>query len=150
QPAFYELMRDVDRFDLVKDTSAAGALELLDGDRVVGSVVGDHVLDESLSAHVLLENLAIKASGVHALRDVLTRADVDPASITHAIGGGEEAVGASYQRGGGNMAKAIAEECDLRKASALDVKSFCAAPVHALVLAAAMSEAASYDEVQVS
>jgi len=141
QPAFYELMREVDRFDLVKDTSAAGALELFDGDRVVGSVVGDHDLDESLSAHVLLENLAIKASGVHALRDVLTRADIDPASITHAIGCGEEAVGDRYQRGGGNMAKAIAEECDLRKASALDVKSFCAAPVHALVLAAALIEA---------
>ena len=140
QPAFYELLREVDRFDLVKDTSAPGALELFDGDQVVGSFVGDHDLDESLSAHVLLENLAIKASGVHALRDVLARADTDPSSITHAIGCGEEAVGDRYQRGGGNMAKAIAEECGLSKASALDVKSFCAAPVHAMVLAAALIE----------
>ena len=103
--------------------------------------VGDHDLDESLSAHVLLENLAIKASGVHALRDLLARTDIDPASVTHAIGCGEEAVGDRYQRGGGNMAKAIAEECGLSRASAIDVKSFCAAPVHALVIAAALIEA---------
>ena len=62
---------------------------------------------------MLLENLAIKASGVHALRDLLARTDIDPASITHAIGCGEEAVGDRYQRGGGNMAKAIAEDCGL-------------------------------------
>ena len=62
---------------------------------------------------VLLENLAFKASGVHALRDLLARTGVDPASITHAIGCGEEAVGDRYQRGGGNVAKAIAEACGL-------------------------------------
>ena len=143
QSAFYDLLREVDRFDLVKDETdaAPGALALYDGDKVVGSFVGDHELDESLSAHVLLENLSIKASGVHALRDVLARSGIDPASITHAIGCGEEAVGDRYQRGGGNMAKAIAEECGLARASAIDVKSFCAAPVHAMVLAAALIEA---------
>jgi betaine reductase len=151
QPAFYELLREVDRFDLVKDASsgAPDALALFDGDEIVGSVVGDHELDESLSAHVLLENLAIKASGVHALRDVLTRGGIDPASITHAIGCGEEAVGDRYQRGGGNMAKAIAEECRLARASAIDVKSFCAAPVHAMVLAAALIEAGIEERVVV-
>ena len=39
------------------------------------------------------------------------------ASITHAIGCGEEAVGDRYQRGGGNVAKAIAEQCGLARAS---------------------------------
>jgi betaine reductase len=66
---------------------------------------------------------------------------VDPASITHVIGCGEEAVGDRYQRGGGNVAKAIAESCGLSGASAIDVKSFCAAPVHAVVVAAALIEA---------
>ncbi len=143
QSAFYDLLREVDRFGLVKDETdpAPAALALYDGDKVVGSFVGDHELDESLSAHVLLENLSIKASGVHALRDVLSRNGIDPGSITHAIGCGEEAVGDRYQRGGGNMAKAIAEECGLARASAIDVKSFCAAPVHAMVLAAALIEA---------
>ncbi|MDP9185257.1 MAG: DUF5940 domain-containing protein [Actinomycetota bacterium] len=143
QSAFYDLLREVDRFDLVQDAiePAPGGLALHDGDKVVGSFVGDHELDESLSAHVLLENLAIKASGVHALRDMLARSGIDPGSVTHAIGCGEEAVGDRYQRGGGNMAKAIAEECALARASAIDVKSFCAAPVHAMVLAAALIEA---------
>jgi betaine reductase len=143
QSAFYELLTEVDRFDLVNDTTdrTASALDLFDGNEVVARFAGDHDLDESLSAHVLLENLAIKASGVHALRDLLTRSGIEPGSITHAIGCGEEAVGDRYQRGGGNMAKAIAEECGLARASAIDVKSFCAAPVHAMVLAAALIEA---------
>jgi betaine reductase len=143
QAAFYDLLAEVDRFDLVRSTvePSPGAIPLYDGQTIVATVVGDHDLDESLSAHVLLENLAIKASGVHALRDLLARTDIDPTSITHAIGCGEEAVGDRYQRGGGNMAKAIAEECGLDRASAIDVKSFCAAPVHALVIAAAVIEA---------
>jgi glycine/sarcosine/betaine reductase complex component C subunit beta len=147
QHAFYELLHEVDRFDLVRDTSAPNALPLYDGDHVDGFFVSDHESDESLSAKVLLENLAIKASGVHALRDLLWRADLDPASITHAIGCGEEAVGDRYQRGGGNMAKAIAEACGLARASAIDVKSFCAAPVHAMVLAAALIESGVEERV---
>ena len=143
QADFYELLAEVDRFDLVRATTqpTTDTLPLYDGDTVVGAFAGDHESDESLSPSILLENLAIKASGVHALRDLLTRSDIDPASITHAIGCGEEAVGDRYQRGGGNMAKAIAEECGLVRASAIDVKSFCAAPVHAMVIAAALIEA---------
>jgi betaine reductase len=150
QRAFYELLAEVDRFDLVGAGPPAGdPLPLYDGDRVVGSVAAAHEADESLAAGVLLENLAIKASGVHAVRDVLARGNVDPTSITHAIGCGEEAVGDRYQRGGGNMAKAIADACGLGRASAVDVKSFCAAPVHAIVVAAALIEAAIEERVLV-
>lgn len=151
QPAFYDLLAEVDRFDLVrlKREPEPGQLPLLRGGEIVGAFAGDHDRDESLSANVLLENLSIKASGVHALRDLLARTGVDPASITHAIGCGEEAVGDRYQRGGGNVAKAIAEECGLAKASAVDVKSFCAAPVHAMVLAAALIEAGVEERVVV-
>jgi len=143
QTDLYRALAEADQFDLIDDGGAMpdGALPLHDGDREVGWIRADHETDPSLSADVLLENLAIKASGVHALRDLLRRADVDPASITHAIGCGEEAVGDRYQRGGGNVAKAIAESCGLTAASAIDVKSFCAAPVHALVVAAALIEA---------
>ena len=149
QPAFYDLLAEVDRFDLVKPKAepAPGELPLFDGDEIVGAFAGDHDNDDSLTAHVLLENLAIKASGVHAVRDLLSRTDLDPASITHAIGCGEEAAGDRYQRGGGNVAKAIAEECGLARASAIDVKSFCAAPVHAIVVAAALIEAGVEERV---
>ena len=143
QTDFYRALVESDQFDLIHDggTMPDGALALHDGARELGWIRADHEADPSLAADVLLENLAIEASGVHALRDLLRRAAVDPASITHAIGCGEEAVGDRYQRGGGNVAKAIAETYGLTDASAIDVKSFCAAPVHALVVAAALIEA---------
>jgi hypothetical protein len=151
ESSFYDLLEEVDRFDLVRMGAEAGPgeLALFEGSEPIGAFAGDHEQDESLSPGVLLENLAIKASGVHALRCLLTSADIDPASITHAIGCGEEAVGDRYQRGGGNLAKAIAEECGLVGASAIDVKSFCAAPVHALVLATALIEAGIEERVVV-
>jgi glycine/sarcosine/betaine reductase complex component C subunit beta len=143
QSDLYRALAEADQFDLIHDGGAMpdGALPLHDADGEVGWISRDHEADPSLAADVLLESLAIKASGVRALRDLLRRADVDPATITHAIGCGEEAVGDRYQRGGGNVAKAIAESCGLKAASAIDVKSFCAAPVHALVVAAALIEA---------
>jgi hypothetical protein len=149
QDAFYDLLAEVDRFGLVglKQEPAPGQLPLYRGAEVVGAFAGDHEEDEALAARVLLENLAIKASGVQALRHLLAHTGIDPGSITHAIGCGEEAVGDRYQRGGGNMAKAIAEACGLLAASAVDVKSFCAAPVHAIVLAAALIEAGIEERV---
>jgi betaine reductase len=149
--AFYRLLAEVDRFDLVRREAEPrpDELALWDGDDLFGAFAGDHEDDESLTAPVLLENLAIKASGVHALRHLLSSSGVDPETITHAIGCGEEAIGDRYQRGGGNLAKAIAEECGLTRASGIDVKSFCAAPVHALVLAAALIEAGIEERVVV-
>jgi betaine reductase len=151
ESSFYDLLGGVDRFDLVKMGAepGPGELALFEGSEVIGAFAGDHEDDESLGPGVLLENLAIKASGVHALRHLLTSADIDPASITHAIGCGEEAVGDRYQRGGGNVAKAIAEDGGLARASAVDVKSFCAAPVHALVLACALIEAGIEERIVV-
>jgi betaine reductase len=151
QHTFYELLAEVDQFDLVRlgAEPGPGQLVLRRGDEVVGAFAGDHEQDETLTPHVLLENLSIKASGVHALRHLLQTTGADPASISHAIGCGEEAVGDRYQRGGGNVAKAIAEHCGLTRASGVDVKSFCAAPVHAIVVAAALIEAGIEERVVV-
>lgn len=151
QQHFYELLAEVDQFELVRlgAEPEPGQLSLRRADEVVGAFAGDHEQDETLTPQVLLENLSIKASGVHALRHLLETTGVDPASITHAIGCGEEAVGDRYQRGGGNVAKAIAEHCGLTRASGVDVKSFCAAPVHALVVASALIEAGIEDRVVV-
>ena len=60
------------------------------------------------------------------------------------IGCGEEAVGDRYQRGGGNLAKAIAEQAGCVNASGSDVKAFCCGPVHALVVAASLVASGVY------
>ncbi len=151
QRTFYALLQEVDRFDLVrmKEEPRAGELALYDAGDVVGAFAPAHDTDEALSAQVLLENLSCKASAVHALRHLLGSTGVDPASIEFAINAGEEGVGDRYQRGGGNLAKAIAEDAGLSDASGADVKAFCAGPVHALIMAAALVEARAYERVAV-
>lgn len=153
QREYYALLAELDQFDLVRlgdqPDESAGELALHEGDRVVGAFAPAHEVDESLSAHVLLENLCCKASGVHALRHLLAATGTDPDSIEYAVGCGEEAVGDRYQRGGGALAKAIAEAAGLSQASGSDTKAFCAAPVHALIEAAALVEAGAYERVVV-
>jgi betaine reductase len=153
QREYYELLAELDQFELVRlgaePDEAAGELPLYDAGRVVGAFAPAHPQDESLQAPVLLENLCCKASGVHALRFLLDSAEVERESIEYAIGCGEEAVGDRYQRGGGALAKAIAEACGLAEASGSDVKAFCAAPVHALITAGALVESGAYERVAV-
>jgi betaine reductase len=52
----------------------------------------------------------------------------------------EEAVGDRYNRGGGNLAKAIAEEAGCDNASGSDTKAFCAGPLYAMVHGASLIE----------
>ena len=108
-----------------------------------------HDGDEALSAPVVLENLAAKATACLALLHLLEDRRIDPDSIDYVLGCGEEAVGDRYQRGGGNMAKAVAEAGGLRQASGADVKDFCAAPVPALVMAASLVAAGVFQRVAV-
>ena len=86
QRAFYELMDEVDLFDLVRlgeePRPENGDLPLHDGDQVVGAFARAHDEDEALSARALLDNLACKAGGVHALRFMLAHGGIDPESIT--------------------------------------------------------------------
>ncbi len=153
QGEFYRLLAEVDQFGLVKLGSQprpqAGEIPLFEGDEVFGAFASAHDQDGSLAADVLLENLAGKATGTHALRCLLAETGVDPGSIDYALGCGEEAVGDRYQRGGGAMAKAIAEAAGLVNASGGDLKVFCAAPVHALVMAGALVEAGVHERVVV-
>lgn len=153
QSAFYALMKEVDLFDLIRlgeePRPQNGDLALYDGDEVVGTFVRAHDEDEALSARALLDNLACKAGGVHALRFMLARSGVDPASISYAIGAGEEAVGDRYNRGGGALAKAMAECCGLVNANGCDIKAFCTSPVHALITAGALVESGTFEHVVV-
>jgi glycine/sarcosine/betaine reductase complex component C subunit beta len=151
QQAFYELMAEVDTFGLVKLKEDPGPadLPLFDKGEVVGAFAPAHDLDESLSARVLLENIACKAGAVHATRFLLAQSGVDPESISYVMGSGEEAIGDRYQRGGGSLGKSVAEAAGLVQASGCDVKAFCAGPVHALILAGALVEAGVYERVAV-
>ncbi len=117
------------------------ALPLHRGGDLIGCVRRDHEADESLDARILLENLAAKASGAYALRHLLLQEEIAPEEIEYVISCSEEAVGDRYNRGGGNLAKAIAEMAGCAGAAGVDVKSFCAAPVYALVHAAALIRA---------
>jgi betaine reductase len=153
QSEYYALLAELDQFQLLRLGSEPeeekGEIALYDGGEVVGAFAPAHELDESLQAHILLENLCCKASGVHALRFLLERSGVEKGSVQYAIGCGEEAVGDRYQRGGGALAKAIAEACGLDEASGSDVKAFCAAPIHALIMAGALVESGAYERVVV-
>ena len=115
-----------------------GALPLYYGARLVGAFESAHEEDASLAAEVLLENLAGKVSAAHSLRRVLNSLNLKPDDIDFVISCSEEAVGDRYNRGGGNLAKAIAEDVGCGNASGCDVKAFCAGPMYALVHGASL------------
>jgi glycine/sarcosine/betaine reductase complex component C subunit beta len=152
QAELYRRMQEADRFGLFKlDRTVAGngGLTITDEGREIGSMAGAHDVDESLSAAVLLENLACKATGALALEHVLRISGLASEEVQYVIGSGEEAVGDRYQRGGGNLAKAIAEQAGCVNASGSDVKAFCCGPVHALVAAGSLVAAGVFPHVVV-
>jgi glycine/sarcosine/betaine reductase complex component C subunit beta len=119
------------------------------GSEVRAAVRRAHDDDDALAAPVILENLAAKATATLALLHLLHGHGIDPESVEFVLGCGEEAVGDRYQRGGGNMAKAVAEAAGLTGASGADVKDFCAAPMPALVMAASLVAAGVFRRVAV-
>ncbi len=152
QAELYRRMEAADAFGLLRLDGAPasdGGLTLESAGSTVGSMLGAHELDESLSAAVLLENLACKTTGALALEHLLGATGFPPGDVEYVIGSGEEAVGDRYQRGGGNLAKAIAEQAGCTNASGSDVKAFCCGPVHALVTAASLVGAGVYPHVAV-
>jgi glycine/sarcosine/betaine reductase complex component C subunit beta len=152
QAELYRRLEEADAFGLFKlDGSPArnGGLTIDQRNEPVGSMEGAHELDESLSASVLLENLACKATGALALEHLLQASGLAAADVPYVIGSGEEAVGDRYQRGGGNLAKAIAEQAGCVNASGSDVKAFCCGPVHALVVAGSLVASGVYPRVVV-
>ncbi len=129
---------------------ARGALALqLGSGECAGALATGHGEDANLAAPVVAENLACKASGALALAHLLHLHQIDPGSIEYVIGCSEEAVGDRYQRGGGNMGKAIAEMAGCTEASGADVKNFCAAPIPAMVIAASLVAAGVFRRVAV-
>jgi len=131
--------------DVNATAATPGSLDLMPG--AVFRRGEEH--DDSLSASVLVDNLAAKATATLALLHLLDKNGIDPTSVDYVLGCGEEAIGDRYQRGGGNMAKAVAEAAGLTEASGADIKNFCAAPVPALVIAASLVASGVFGRVAV-
>ncbi len=117
--------------------------------RRIGCIRGDHAEDSTLFPDVLLENLACKVTAIMALRTLLAQEKVDPRQVGYVLNSGEEAVGDRYQRGGGNLGKAVAEMSGCRLATGVDIKGFCCGPMHALSLAASLVASRVYEHVAV-
>lgn len=115
--------------------------------KLVGCVTRAHEIDVNLNAHVMLENLSVKASGVLALRHLLNEKGMNPSDIDYVIECSEEACGDMNQRGGGNFAKSIAEMCGCVNATGSDLRSFCAAPTHAIISASSLVKAETFKNV---
>ncbi|RQD69654.1 MAG: glycine reductase [Tindallia sp. MSAO_Bac2] len=125
------------------------AMPLLIDDEVIGCVKRAHEFDPNLTAEVFFENMVTKASGMLTAWNLLDRNQVDVADIDYVIECSESAAGDMSQRGGGNFAKAVAEGIGAVNASGSDTRAFCAAPVHAIMEAAALVQAGIHQNVLV-
>ncbi len=143
-----ELERVVRPATVTTSAEAALALHAADGSRV-GHVARGYLDDTSQTADILLENLACKASGALAIKQLVCQLGMPATDVEYLLGCGEEAVGDRYQRGGGSISKAMAEMAGCTQATGSDVKAFCCAPVHALVLAGALVQSGIYRNVVV-
>lgn len=132
--------------DLVNNFGAEG---LYEGENLVGCVRRAHEFDPNLSAHYMLENLAVKASGILAGLHLVKDLDIPIEDIEYIIECSEEAVGDMNQRGGGNIAKSIGEVVGLVGATGADMRGFCAGPSHALITASSLVKSGIYKNVLV-
>lgn len=126
-----------------------GEVPLYSGEKLVGCVRAASADDENLSAHIMLELLANKATGVLSLAHSLEKSDLDPEDIDFILECSEEAAGDIYNRGGGGIGKSIGEVLGCENATGIDLKAFCAAPAHAVVQAAALVKSGLYENVAV-
>ncbi|WP_026477799.1 glycine/sarcosine/betaine reductase complex component C subunit beta, partial [Alkaliphilus transvaalensis] len=136
-----------DLADIEKFINEEHAEALYHNDKIVGCVKRAHDIDPNLNAHVIFENLVVKASGVLAFQHLLDKNNVDVTTIDYVIECSEEACGDMNQRGGGNFAKAIAETVGAVNATGSDTRGFCAAPTHALIEAAALVQSGVFENV---
>ena len=125
--------------DILDVVEKQHALPLYSEGRLAGCCRRAHDTDENLEAGIMLENLSCKASGVLALLHLIKNAGISPSDIDFVVECSEEAVGDAMQRGGGNMAKALAEIAECGNASGFDVRGFCAGPVASVITAASMA-----------
>lgn len=152
QPLIHCAPSLLSRDQLRGEIEAGEGLPLLVGTapEPVGWVRHGNPEDGALAAPILLENLCCKVSAALALRQLFRqdgKLQADDAQFI--LSCSEEAIGDRYQRGGGNLAKAIAEFAGCGSASGADIKNFCAAPIPAMVMGAAMVQSGVVENVLV-
>ena len=125
----------------------SGAEGLYLSGKLVGCIKKAHEFDKNLTSHIMLENLAVKASGVLALMHLVKNSGVDVNQVDYLIECSEEAIGDMNQRGGGNIAKACGEIAGIKGATGIDMRGFCAGPSHSLVNAAGLVQSGIYKNV---
>ncbi len=134
---------------IVKEIEKNSAEALYHNGKIVGCVKKAHDIDVNLTSHIMFENLVVKASGFLALKHLINNTDKSVEDIDYVIECSEEACGDMNQRGGGNFAKAIAELTGANNATGSDTRGFCAAPIHALIQAAALVQSGVYKNVAI-
>ena len=145
-----EKLKDGDAMEeIMSSINEQHAEPLLHDGKIVGCIKRAHEIDVNLSAHVMFENLVVKASGVLAVKHLINNIELDKDSVEYVIECSEEACGDMNQRGGGNFAKSIAEAVGFKNATGSDIRGFCAGPAHSLVQAAALVQAGVYKNVVV-
>ncbi|MDK2918557.1 MAG: glycine/sarcosine/betaine reductase complex component subunit beta [Candidatus Petromonas sp.] len=136
-----------EKAEIEKQINENHAEAIYNDGKLVGCVKRAHDIDPNLNAHVMFENLVVKASGVLAFKHLIDKNDIEINSIEYVIECSEEACGDMNQRGGGNFAKSIAEVAGAVNATGSDTRGFCAAPTHALIEAAALVQSGVYENV---
>ena len=144
-----KLQKTSDHATIMKLVADHVAEPLRLGDEVVGCVRQAHDTDNSLTAHIIYENITAMATAVVTVRNLLLKTGLDPKEVDYVIECSEEACGDMNQRGGGNFAKAIGEVVGFVNATGSDTRGFCAAPAHAMITAAALVQAGIYKNVVV-
>ncbi|MBS4536604.1 ketoacyl-ACP synthase III family protein [Clostridium sp. D2Q-14] len=143
-----EKLKDGEEISIIEKEIKENHAEALYNDgNVVGCIKRAHDIDPNLNAHVIFENLVVKASGVLSMLNLLEKNSINPEDIDYVIECSEEACGDMNQRGGGNFAKSIAEISGCINATGSDTRGFCAAPTHSLIEAAALVQSEIYENV---
>lgn len=144
-----KLKDGVDQADIDHLINDDHAEPLIHEGKTVGCIKRAHDIDLNLTAHIIFENLVVKASGIIAARELFLKHGLNPEDVEYVIECSEEACGDMNQRGGGNFAKSIAELSGMKNATGSDTRGFCAAPTHSLIHAGALVASGTYKQVLV-
>ncbi|KPV64545.1 MAG: hypothetical protein AOA65_0941 [Candidatus Bathyarchaeota archaeon BA1] len=146
---FDKLDEGKDEEEIKRMASKEETAPLYLGEEIVGCVREASKEDENQSAHLMLELIANKATAVLSVAYGLDRGNIRSEDIDFVIECSEDIGGDIYNRGGGGIGKSVAEFLGCKNATGFDLKSFCSAPVFALLQAWALVASGLYDNVAV-